>query len=114
MKLNDIKSDLFPSPEKHSQKTRDSTETFQGQGQGRGQENRKGYRQKQGQAFKVESECEQYCCPAHFQVSWGLAQIARDCQHVPADTALPRVDNYHFAIFGLDPDLCLNALGIGP
>ena len=22
---------------------------------------------------KVESECEQYCCPAHFQVSWGLA-----------------------------------------
>ena len=63
---------------------------------------------------KVESECEQYCCPAHFQVSWGLAQIARDCQHVPADTALPRVDNYHFAIFGLDPDLCLNALGLGP
>ena len=41
MKLNDLKPDLFPSPEKNCQKNRELTEHFQGQGRGRGQDNRK-------------------------------------------------------------------------
>ena len=44
LKLNDLKSDLFPSPEKHRQTSRASTEHYRGQGRGRGQENRKGHR----------------------------------------------------------------------